>query len=105
VVEFLGPPSPANWGERSVTGAVQVYRRKLWFPLRFNQLAGVRWRGRLLGPGGAVAELRTPWPFLVYDVFWLLSFGLYVPVPTPLAPVVPPGACAPEKSSPALLRR
>jgi hypothetical protein len=21
-----------------------------------------------------------PWPFCVYDVFWLLSFGLYVPV-------------------------
>ena len=37
-------------------------------------------RGRLLGPGRAVAELRTPWPWCVYDVFWLLSFGLYVPV-------------------------
>jgi hypothetical protein len=46
-----------------------------------------------------------PGPVLVYDVFWLLSFGLYVPVPARLAPVVPPGACAPEKSSPALLRR
>ena len=23
--------------------------------------------GRLLGPGRAVAELRTPWPFCVYD--------------------------------------
>ncbi len=57
-----------------------------WFPLRFNQLLGVRWRGRLLGPGRAVAELRTPWPWCVYDVFWLLSFGLYVPVPAPLAP-------------------
>ena len=48
--------------------------------------SGVRWRGRLLGPGGAVAELRTPWPCVVYDVFWLLSFGLYVPAPTRLAP-------------------
>ena len=28
---------------------------------------GVRWRGRLLVPGRAVAELRTPWPCLVYD--------------------------------------
>ena len=38
---------------------------------------GVRWRGRLLGPGGAVAELRTPWPYVyVFDVFWLLSYGL-----------------------------
>ena len=46
-----------------------------WFALRFNQLMGVRWRGRLLGPGRAVAELRTPWPCLVYDVFWLLSCG------------------------------
>ncbi|MGN7150773.1 hypothetical protein ACTHQ6_17445 [Arthrobacter sp. SAFR-179] len=58
-----------------MTGAVQVYRRKDWFPLRSNQLKGVRWRGRLLGPGGAVAELRTPWTLCVYDVFWLLSFG------------------------------
>lgn len=24
-------------------------------------------RGLLLGPGRAVAELRTPWPCLVYD--------------------------------------
>ena len=28
---------------------------------------GVRWRGRLLGPGGAVAELRTPLALFVYD--------------------------------------
>jgi hypothetical protein len=32
-----------------------------------TQGSGVRWRGRLLGPGRAVAELRTPWPCLVYD--------------------------------------
>nr|AFK89519.1 hypothetical protein [Arthrobacter sp. J3.49] len=34
---------------------------------------GVRWRGRLLGPVRAVAELRTPWPCVVCDAFWLLS--------------------------------
>jgi hypothetical protein len=38
-----------------------------WLPLGCNQLLGVRWRGRLLGPGRAVAELRTPWPWCVYD--------------------------------------
>jgi hypothetical protein len=45
------------------------------FPLRSNQLSGVRWRGRLLGPGRAVAGLRTPWPCLPNSVFWLLSCG------------------------------
>ena len=58
-----------------MTGAVQVYRRKDWFPLRFNQLMGVRWRGRLLGPVLSVAELRPSPALCVYDVFWLLSFG------------------------------
>jgi hypothetical protein len=43
-------------------------------------------RGRMLGPRRAVAELRTPWPCCVYDVFWLLSFGLYVSAPARLAP-------------------
>jgi hypothetical protein len=57
-----------------------------------------------VGSRAAVAELRTPWPCLVYDVFWLLSFGLYVPVPAPLAPPSSRGL-RPGKSSPALLRR
>ena len=51
-----------------------VCRGSDWFPLRSNQLAVVRWRGRLLGPVPCVAELRLPWPFFyVFDVFWLLS--------------------------------
>jgi hypothetical protein len=37
---------------------------------------GVRWRGRLSGPGCAVAELRRTLDLFVYDVFWLLSSGL-----------------------------
>jgi len=40
--------------------AVRTSQGSHGFPLRFNQLAGVRWRGRLLGSGRAVAELRTP---------------------------------------------
>ncbi|MET3948685.1 hypothetical protein ABIB49_003410 [Arthrobacter sp. UYCu512] len=36
---------------------------------------GVRWRGRLLGPGCTVAELRHSLTLFVYDVFWLLSSG------------------------------
>jgi hypothetical protein len=32
------------------------------FPLRSNQLSGVHWHSRLLGPGRAVAELLTPRP-------------------------------------------
>ncbi|GAB2709932.1 hypothetical protein ACX801_12545 [Arthrobacter bambusae] len=38
-----------------------------WSPLRCNQVFGRPLRGRLWGPGRAVAGLRTPWPFFVYD--------------------------------------
>ena len=38
--------------------------------------------------GSRAHRRRAPDPLAlcVYDVFWLLSFGLYVPVPAPLAP-------------------
>jgi hypothetical protein len=39
--------------------------------------SGVRWRGRLLGPACAVAELRPSLALFVYDVFWLLSLCCY----------------------------
>jgi hypothetical protein len=39
-----------------------------WFPLRFNQLKGVRWRGRLLGPGAPSQSSGPPGPVCVYDV-------------------------------------
>nr|WP_173160724.1 hypothetical protein [Arthrobacter sp. 68b] len=47
-----------------------------WFPLRSNQLMGVRWRGRLLGAAGPSQSSCPSSPFVyVFDVFWLLSDG------------------------------
>jgi hypothetical protein len=46
-----------------------------WFALRFNQLMGVRWRGRLLGSGPVRRRAPDPHGPVFYDVFWLLSCG------------------------------
>ena len=51
---------------RLTLGSVGVAGKSLFAELTES---GVRWRGRLLGPGRTVAELRTPWPCLVDDVF------------------------------------
>ncbi|GIU58070.1 hypothetical protein NicSoilC12_38190 [Arthrobacter sp. NicSoilC12] len=61
--EFEAPTATGQLGGMAGDGGrSQFTLAKTWFSLCFNQLAGVRWRGRLLGPGRAVAELRTPWP-------------------------------------------
>ncbi|TVU62044.1 hypothetical protein FQP90_13395 [Paenarthrobacter nitroguajacolicus] len=50
-------------------------------------------RGRLLGPGHAVAELLHTLALSSSATFWLLSFGLYVPAPARLAPPSSGPAC------------
>jgi hypothetical protein len=48
------------------------------FPLRSNQLMGVRWRGRLAGAAGPSQSSCPSSPFVyVFDVFWLLSLCCY----------------------------
>lgn len=54
------PNCPQPWTGLAPRISCMCRQDSHWFPLRCNQLAGVRWRGRLLGPGRAVAELRTP---------------------------------------------
>jgi hypothetical protein len=99
-VKFQAQPSPANWGERPVTGAVQAYRRKHWFPLRFNQLMGVRWRGRLFGSRGR--RRRAPDPLNLVCLRRFLAAVLRI-VRARSGPSSPSfvGACGPE----ILLRR
>jgi hypothetical protein len=72
-----------------------------WFPLRFNQFVGRPLARPAVGFRAHRRRAPDPLHRVCLRRFWLLSFGLYVPVPAPLAPVVPPGACAPES----LLRR
>jgi hypothetical protein len=66
-----------------------------WFPLRCNQLKGVRWRGRLWGPVPAPQGSAVPGPVLSATLFGCCPDGLYVPVPAPLAP--PASGPAPRK--------
>ncbi|MEV8133411.1 hypothetical protein AB0O54_19965, partial [Pseudarthrobacter oxydans] len=51
-----------------MAGAIKVYRRRAWFALRFNQLLGVRWRGRLLGAAGP-SQSSGPSSPVVYKRF------------------------------------
>jgi hypothetical protein len=71
------PPEEAPGGRRALqpAGACPPYQGP-WFPLRSNQVSGVRWRGRLSGPVLSVAGLRPSLALFVYDVFWLLSFNV-----------------------------
>jgi hypothetical protein len=71
------PGTGPGWAEPGEPGRKACSQGSHWFPLRFNQGSGVRWRGRLLGPVLSVAELRPSLALLVYDVFLLLSYGLY----------------------------
>jgi hypothetical protein len=87
VVGRGGPPIPQQpgavrrptaaspgWQSRwlSVARGGRGSRGSPWFPLRFNQLKGVRWRGRLLGPGAPSQSSGPPEPG-VSTTFWLLS--------------------------------
>jgi hypothetical protein len=58
-----------------------------------------------VGPVLDVAELRRARSCFVYDVFWLLSFGLSVSAPALFSRPSFVGSCTTENSSPALLRR
>lgn len=83
----MGLILPRGLAPAKGTGRVPRRPGRDWFPLRSNQLSVVRWRGRLLGPVPPSQSSGCPGPVVyVFDVFWLLSFGSYVPAPARLAP-------------------
>ncbi len=84
-MELQALPPPANWGER-----IRGWKGRL-AGLALVSAAREPVDGRPLARpavGSRARRRRAPDPLnlFVYDVFWLLSSGLYVPAPTRLAP-------------------